>query len=71
MTSFETTILGGCPVIVQFDILPPDEGSYSPYAEITNITFLNGKSAEFMTNQMTEAQNTRLAMEADEHVYED
>ena len=71
MNSFETTILNGFPVTVEFDIYPPDYSSYSSYAEITNVTLRDGKSAEFITRQLTEVQWIRLNNEADEHVYED
>ncbi len=71
MQSFETTVLNGFPVTVEFEICRPDYSSYSSYAEVTNVTLRDGKPAKFMTDQLTDAQWTRLGTEADEHVYED
>ena len=69
MTSFDTTILNGFPVTVEYDICSPDYSSYSEYAEVTGVTLITGKDASFVTGKMSKTQWIKLESEADDHLY--
>ena len=69
MNSFETTILDGFPVTVEYEICSPDYQSPSEYAEVTQVTLRDGKPAKFVTTKLTIAQWTRLATQADDHIH--
>lgn len=64
--SFETTICGGFPVLVEGELEPgdggEDRGSFG-----MEITLVNGKDASFVTRKMTKWDHDRLHDEIQQH----
>lgn len=67
----DTTVLGGLPVTVEFDVYPaePDVGIFSAYVENVTITHVAGKrkkNTDWIEARMTSREHDALTEECNE-----